>query len=421
LGLLLLLVASALPARADEGAIDVSDRPPLAFVLNTPTGAAARTRTSDLIRLIDDVTRASTGLKLETVDESVTKGCRGRLLCVVMRIRTDYDREALREPSGRFRPYYDHLAELRGRNVVYPKLLLFITNITRDGEPDRLSAQLIDTDIALEAYHSALREGEDWEANVEALANEKAVSTPRTEVESSAGAAAFVKALFSEHLRASFVEHKVWEPFGRLDLTAAIPGLELRLDGTSIGVTQPGNVTHVTGVLPGKHELRIDGPDIRPFVATIEVVKGQTLALDTALDVRPTQTTRVAQTMTFVAGAAAIVGGGVVTVLAIATPSGDAGGVCYRGVQASCETGQELLRSSYDSGRFNDQNGGGVLLAPLGYSLVAGGATWMLGTWLYTDGDDVPWIPLVAGVAVGALSYGISAALNPSLYAEPAR
>jgi hypothetical protein len=59
-----------------------------------------------------------------------------------------------------------------------------------------------------------------------------------------------------------------------------------------------------------------------------------------------------------------------------------------------------------------------VLIAPLGYSLIGLGTAWVLGTWA-TPKDDLPWIPILAGLGVFAASYGLSAALNPRT--SPAR
>jgi len=407
--------AWASAALAEDGVIEVGERTPLAFVISSPTGASARTRTSDLIRLIDDASRRDTGLAIQTIDETVTKGCRGRLLCVILRIRTDYEREALREPNGRMRPYADHLAMLNERKVGYPKLLLFITNITREGEADKLSAQLIDTDRALETYHLASHDGEDWEANVEALINEAALTTPRTEVSDETAAETFVQRLFLEHLRPSLEASNMWRPFGQIDITTPIADLSVSLDGASIGITQRGGLTRLTGVRPGTRHVSVEGPDIMPFTADVEVAKGETATLVPELSPKSTDGSKRLRTATLVAGAVAVVAGGVFTGLALATPDSNASTVCFRGPQSTCESGSELVRSSFDPDRLGDQNGSGILLAPLGYSLIFAGATWGLGTWFFTEEREVPWLPLLGGLGVGVLSYTLSALLNPSL------
>ena len=58
-----------------------------------------------------------------------------------------------------------------------------------------------------------------------------------------------------------------------------------------------------------------------------------------------------------------------------------------------------------------DVNPGGVLIAPLGYSLVGTGAAFSVGS-LLTGDNEIPWIPVVVGLGIGALSYGLSTALN---------
>jgi hypothetical protein len=59
-----------------------------------------------------------------------------------------------------------------------------------------------------------------------------------------------------------------------------------------------------------------------------------------------------------------------------------------------------------------DPNSGKLLIAPLGYSLMAAGGIMTAGSLFFSDRGEFPWIPLVAGVLVGSASYGISAALN---------
>jgi len=54
----------------------------------------------------------------------------------------------------------------------------------------------------------------------------------------------------------------------------------------------------------------------------------------------------------------------------------------------------------------------GILIAPLGYSLIGAGAAFSLGTLLYGEEWEMPWIQIAAGVLVGGASYAISAALN---------
>jgi hypothetical protein len=58
-------------------------------------------------------------------------------------------------------------------------------------------------------------------------------------------------------------------------------------------------------------------------------------------------------------------------------------------------------------------NGGkGVLAAPLGYSILATGAAWALGTEFLDTQEEIPWRSLLIGVALGGVTYAISAAAD---------
>ena len=59
-----------------------------------------------------------------------------------------------------------------------------------------------------------------------------------------------------------------------------------------------------------------------------------------------------------------------------------------------------------------DPNPEGVLLVPLGYSLMMAGGSAGLGTWLIEK--ESPWWSVGAGLIVGVLSYGLSEMLDGS-------
>jgi hypothetical protein len=61
---------------------------------------------------------------------------------------------------------------------------------------------------------------------------------------------------------------------------------------------------------------------------------------------------------------------------------------------------------------FPSNHARGVLIAPLGYSAIALGATWILGSLFLGDDSDPPWLGLLLGVGVGLTSYGVSALVH---------
>lgn len=396
--------------------IDVGERTPLAFVLTTPTGAPARTRSSDLIRLIDIGARTHTSLALRSADDALAQGCRGRLLCLVLRLRPDYERDTLREGS-RVRPYADHLQDLAARGVAYPRHLLLVTNVTREGQPDRLSAQLIDTDRALRAYHEASRDDEYWEADVEAAINEDAPSSPSTEVSDLRAAEDFVTALFERHLRPSLETGGVWSPFGAIDLDVGIAGISILLDGQTVGVTAAGG-TRLVGVLPGSRSLQLEGLEVGSAPERVEVVRGAVVQVTPDLEARATGSYATTHLVLEIAGAAAVVAGGVALAVAAGTPDNQLRTYCVEGLLPGCSSSTSFATSGYDPTLGAQPNGAGVQLAPLGVGLLVGGLAWGAGTLLFVDEGDLPWIPLLVGAVAGGATFAVMSAAGSGGFAD---
>ena len=59
-------------------------------------------------------------------------------------------------------------------------------------------------------------------------------------------------------------------------------------------------------------------------------------------------------------------------------------------------------------------NAATIYAAPVGYSVAFTGAIWALGPAIIEPDREIPWISIAAGVAAGALAYGLSHALAPS-------
>lgn len=91
-----------------------------------------------------------------------------------------------------------------------------------------------------------------------------------------------------------------------------------------------------------------------------------------------------------------------------------------------CSDSPTFLRFGYAQEPVQDvftvkPNGNGLMIAPLGYSLMLTGAIWLTGA-IFGDPGDVPfWLSIPAGVAAFALSYGITAALEPPPWSALAR
>src|SRR5687767_3628330 len=159
------MLALALALIAQTPSADLilpANRKPLAFLLITPSGNVANTSSSEIIRIMSALFAKHTDFELSIVDPASVIECKGQLGCMVEQVRADYNRTVYLLPNGTVAPYDEHLDFLKKKKVVYAPYLLVLSNLTLD-ESDRLSITMIDTDIALEYRHEAIRDREGWE------------------------------------------------------------------------------------------------------------------------------------------------------------------------------------------------------------------------------------------------------------------
>jgi hypothetical protein len=171
-------------------------------------------------------------------------------------------------------------------------------------------------------------------------------------------------------------------------------GANIFLDGMAIGVAT--NPTTIHGVAVGVHELVLrNGYDGGPVGSTSVLVEPDGVARVDVLGPPPTPL----RAITFWSGVGvAVVGVGVLVAALALAPSAESVSPCA-GSGCVSESDRRFYRP------------GGVLLAPLGYSLIGAGSVAGLGAALIAD--DL-WIALSigAGIVLGASAYGISAAID---------
>lgn len=406
-------VASAQPAQPGQaGPLSVGHRQPFAFLLGTPTGEGGRTSSSELIRTVSDLLRARTNLELEILDPSLMRTCRGRLVCLSLKARKDYDRSALLDERGRPLPFREHVRRLREAGTAYPKYLFVLSNVTLSGQADRMSAVLVNTDLALGYYHAADRDAPDWEDATEAKVNSAAVVSPpeRAQVAGPEEARAFLEQLFESRFERAFRSTGNWEPYGTIELTGTAPGAIVYVDGEPIGAAQP-DVTRVERVDPGLREVRVELAEHLPDQVEVRVRRGETASARVELAPKPRVGSAVPRTVTMWTGAALFAAGVGITIYGATRPQSDLRTYCIDGPGGDCAATNQFVTFGYDpEAPPREINPSGVLVVPLGYSLAGAGAAFGLGGWLSAE-DDLPWIPWVVGLVVGATAYGVSAAV----------
>lgn len=408
----LLLAAAAAPASGQEiGPADVrvEERTPLAFVVIAPTGEVAQIRTSDIIRIVSEVVHTHTNLTVVNLEPDLVQECRGRLLCLVQKVRPDYIQESLRREDGTLYPYQAHLEDLAQRKAVYSKYFVVLTNVTQDGESDRFQLSLVNTDDALQLYHVATHDRSDWEPRVEAAINEAALTGPRETVADPTAARAYIERTVVELFRPVLDRSGHWEVYGSIVLKPVLEGMEITLDGVPVGTTRSGQ-TRLLGVNPGDRQLGLQHDGFEPFQTLVRVDRNQESTVEVSLVARASGTNAAARQVLFWGGAALGAAGAALVTYAIVAHDSSVKGACF-----GCGGGSEWIGFGYDPSVANtagDANPPSLPVAPLGYSLVVTGALWSLGTAFFGDEGSFPWLPLLTGVAAGGLSLGLSAALG---------
>jgi hypothetical protein len=402
---LVAILAFAPPALAQQTAepiggppIALDERRPIAVVLITPTVQATKIRSAEIIRIVSDELAEHTNLTPAELDAALVTECKGRLSCFVRKVRPDFALGARRE---------------RGKEGT-ASLLLVLSNVAQQSG-DRLSVILVDTDRALDVIESTPPEGEDWESELDARINDTAVLARSSgkEVATEQDMRSYVAGVFAQDLRRAFEANESWEPYGELELTAPIAGLAIEIDALSAGTTR-GGTTRITRVMPGSRKVTVSHPDYQSFQTTVEVRRKEVARVDARLE-RITTASSL-QPVLFWSGIGVSAVGAALVVAALARQSSDVETFCVSG--SSCETSNRFQTLGYDTsnvpafGSEANVNPSGIMVAPLGYSLIGVGATWTVGSLFMSDSEDVPWIQIVAGVAVGIAAYGMSALLN---------
>lgn len=395
--------------------ISVQRRQPLALLLSTPSGVGGQTRTSHLLDAVTRLAQAHTDFFVQTLSTQKSAECEGRLACIVQQARPDYQRIQYDLGNGDVAPFSEHLDYLKQKSVVYPKYLLVLTSISGE-RSDRLAVTLVDTNRVLAVIHERGPVREDTATAIALGIREDAllVEPQWHEVTSAEQATAFLARTFGQDLRAQFDPAGHWQPYGTIEIVTDRGGHEIHLDGVAVGSTNPGR-THLTGVSAGGHQVRLSAPGLHPWRSKVEVPAQGIATLKATVLVASNPQALAARQITQWSGVGLMLAGVVITSVAVASQDPGVVTYCVQGTQ-NC-AGDRFTSINYDPSQAPTTGRGlnpdGVLLGPLGYSLMLTGTAWSLATLLFDDDTEMPWWQIGAGLAVGALSYGLSAALNP--------
>lgn len=410
-----------------EAPVDFSmqERVPIALVVVTPTGKIGDSSSSAILASVDPVLAANTNLKLVNLQEKSgadVSACKGRLVCYVETLRTDYqpDKAEFRREDrpDQLKPWSEVRRMLESAPQKPERFLVVLSSVRTSDGSDRLTAVLIDTDAALDFVHRANERRErldpkKQEELEDRIAQYAVRSSPAPEkVSNTVELDRALAKIFGEDFKSVFDEAGHWLPYGILEIACPQDGMEIYIDGEREGLTRAG-VTRIGGLMPGDRTIRLVRPEFLPSEAHALVEKNQTVRVEMQAVREPKDGVRLSRNIVFWSGVGAFVLGGALTAVSIAQ-AGDA--QSYVACLNTPNVGACDFKEWWKLGSETDPvpttesitKNGSIPLAPVGYSLMGAGVVWSLGTLLLNDEDTAPWIEILAGVAVFAASLTVS-------------
>lgn len=254
---------------------------------------------------------------------------------------------------------------------------------------DRASVMMID----LSASRGVIAEGGGEAAENRIFEEATSMSSGAVALDDQAALERWAIDLLEHELSRPLDRAAHWNVYGKISVQAPRPGLSISLDGAKLGPTSEG-ATKVADVHVGTHAIALDELGVSKSVA---VAANSTAEVTFELP-KDRSTVRA---VSLWAGVGLAATGVVIETVALASAGGTTSLTVCRGVDCMPEAPNRFERA------------GPILVAPLGYALFGTGATWAGGALLGDERED-PWIAIIAGGAVGALAYGLSAALEGS-------
>jgi len=359
---------------------------PLALAVVGPVNPAiTATLTANLAHAIE----AQSAVHVDRLDPRLVGACQGSFACFARIGRPDYDREALAH-----RPYALHAQEMKETHRPVARLLVVLSFLSEGG---RMSGAMVvvDTDKALGAWHDARRTDEDWESAVDARIDAEALFSDARPVPLTDPKAFVARAL--DVLRAPLVELGAWGTPAEIELTTESGGYTLEIDGRAADSLGAGK--HRLGPLSaGKHRIALLHPGHPRWERDVELGPGATVQLTVT---HPTpESVTVARGAAIYGGAALALGGAAVGVTALALAGASTPDQICLGTANSLDRCPGAARVGFSFSPSSPSEAG-VRMGAVALGLLGWGATSAIGA-LLSEEDEVPWIAIVGGIAMGA-------------------
>lgn len=393
----LLSVAGNARAGEDFEEHRLGERHALAMLV-VRAGASKSAPGTDLFRAADEALSERTGLTIETPEDA---GIDAAVLaaCPADELLACYARAV---PSTSQHSRLQHL--------------LVVTLFERSDGKTNLSSLMIDLAAARRAMESIFGGDEDAKQRLEDAIFERTARAKErvVDLKDAAAVSAYFRGLAEQDLRAMIEASGEYEPFGELELDGVPAALELAVDDSVIGRTA-GKAIIIREVRPRKLRIELSDPQRRflPLEREVDVVRGERAKLDVQLvPAADPGAAPAIRRATFWSGVGLSTIGTVLLISTLAAaPSAERVTPCAGG-DCSPQGARFASFCELTKDRPSACGSGGVLPAPLGYSMAATGAVWAFSTAFFGDENDAPWWALISGAVLGIASYSISALAN---------
>jgi hypothetical protein len=382
-----------------SAALSAGERTPAVLLLIVPKDATLRASSSALFDSTSRVLESDTRL----------------ILLPPERAGVDAATIAACDPGERFSCW---LRAARAASA--PKYVWVLIVQPAEHDREELTLFFIDAARALRESAQLPRDDPDHAEKLESLIFDLAIQVGPVQLDSIKPheLESWLRAAIAGPLAAALDPSQERAPLGRILLFAPHAGIPIALEGEVIGATQ-AKETELRDVRPGARRLAITVSGGPPLTRDVEVRAGRTttvaFALDLDLDLD--ENAPMLRYGMFAGGAASVVLGGVFLVAAVQRAGAVAEGCLMRpGDNAACEDLGAITFAhspddlpALDTERANPPS---VPIFALALGLIAHGAISGAGALYFEDEGDL-WIPFVAGIAAGALTFGAGALLDP--------
>ena len=225
------LIAAAAPPSPPPSVLSASEPEPLALLLVAPTGLPGQISRSEAIRAIEEAVGERTELRADPVDPSVNEDCRGRLACIVTTLNRQRPRD--RDPA----PW-----------------LLVVTRLTLEGEPDEVSATLLDLPRAESIVLSSL------DPDVEVALDAATTRAPQASIRNSDELLRYVRGILDGVLKDPLARDGRLAARGSASIDPVTTGAVVTLDGRVLGATQ-SEALEIRRIRWGAHRVELSLPD----------------------------------------------------------------------------------------------------------------------------------------------------------------